>query len=472
MRHLYNILIALAVCIFAATSCIEDSFTYSSSDLLEFSCDTLSFDTIFTEFNTPTHQFVVYNRHKKQIKISSITLGSSNNSNFYIGVDAMKGKEFHDVTIRGGDSIYIFVESRISANGQNTPLRVEDKINFVTNGVPQQVVLRAWGQDVQRIYRTQLTSDTHFTNEKPYVLFDTLFVEKGATLTIDAGAVVYFHDKAAMKVDGTLIANGTQQAPIDLRGDRTDYLFKGANYDIMSGQWGGIEFTENSYGNEMSYVNMRGSSNGVSVKSANTDKRALHIFNSVLRNSSGSVLTAENSWIEAEGCEICDAKKEVLNITGGKHHYINCTFGNYYLFGIRSSAIIGVTLKDADNNPIHPTLTFDNCIISGNISELSQNAFDGESIIFRNCMLRSKGSDDNNFLNCRWGGDAKFKIIRDKYIFDYRLGNDSEAIAVGDPSLCPDFAATDRYGEKRIYNGSIDAGAYRWIETVDENNNK
>ena len=190
MRHLYNILIALAVCIFAATSCIEDSFTYSSSDLLEFSCDTLSFDTIFTEFNTPTHQFVVYNRHKKQIKISSITLGSSNNSNFYIGVDAMKGKEFHDVTIRGGDSIYIFVESRISANGQNTPLRVEDKINFVTNGVPQQVVLRAWGQDVQRIYRTQLTSDTHFTNEKPYVLFDTLFVEKGATLTIDAGAVV------------------------------------------------------------------------------------------------------------------------------------------------------------------------------------------------------------------------------------------------------------------------------------------
>ena len=87
-------------------------------------------------------------------------------------------------------------------------------------------------------------------------------------------------------------------------------------------------------------------------------------------------------------------------------------------------------------------------------------------------MLRSKGSDDNNFLNCRWGGDAKFKIIRDKYIFDYRLGNDSEAIAVGDPSLCPDFASTDRYGEKRIYNGSIDAGAYRWIETVDENNNK
>lgn len=461
--RLHYIVLVMAVLVFAATSCIEDGFTTSSSDVLEFSCDTLSFDTVFTELNTPTKQFVVYNRHKKQINISSISLSGENGGKFYLNVDGMKGESFHDVTIRGGDSIYIFVESRINANGQNTPLKVEESVNFVTNNVPQKVVLKAWGQDVERIGRTTITSDTHFTAEKPYVIFDTIFVEQGATLTIDAGATLYFHDKAAMRIYGRMVANGSQSKPIHLRGDRTDYLFAGANYDIMSGQWGGIEIEQGSYDNEMNYVLMRGSTDGVRVKSEAAERQALHLYNSVLRNASESVLTASNSRISAEGCEICDASKEVVKLNGGKYHFVNCTFGNYYLFGIHATSIVDIALKDTDGNDIHPSATFDNCIISGNTAELSHDAFDGEDVMFRNCMLRSKGSDDNNFLNCMWGGDAKFRINRDKYVFDYRLGNESSAIAVGDPSLCPSSATVDRYGEQRIYNGSIDAGAYRWI---------
>lgn len=467
-----TIMFIIAAIVFAATSCIEDSFTTSSNDLLEFSCDTLSFDTVFAEVGTPTRQFVVYNRHKKQINISSISLSGVAEGKFFINVDGMKGEKFHDITIRGKDSIYVFVESRIDATGQNAPLKVEDCINFTTNGVTQKVILKAWGQDVNRIYRTELTADTHFTSEKPYVIFDTIFVAQGATLSIDAGTTLYFHDKAAICVNGTLLANGEQEKPIHLRGDRTDYLFKGANYDIMSGQWGGIEFGENSYGNELRFVNMRGSSNGISVKSNDTGKRTLHIFNSVLRNSSGNVLSSENAWIDAEGCEICDASKEVLNIIGGKCHFINCTFGNYYLFGIKTNAIIGINLKGENDMAIHPSIIFYNCIISGNTSEFSQNSFDGEDIILRHCMLRSKGSDDNNFLNCRWGGDAKFLLNREKYIFDYRLSNESDAIAIGDPSLCPESALLDRYGSPRIYNGSIDAGAYRWIQSNEDEQNK
>ena len=92
------------------TSCIEDDFTTSSSDVLAFSCDTVAFDTIITLQGSATQQFVVYNNSKKQINISSIKVAGISDAKFYLNVDGTKGSEFHDIEIRGNDSIYIFVE--------------------------------------------------------------------------------------------------------------------------------------------------------------------------------------------------------------------------------------------------------------------------------------------------------------------------------------------------------------------------
>ena len=78
-------------CLFGTTACIEDDFTSSSADLLEFSCDTVAFDTVFTELGTPTKQFVIYNRHKKMINISSISLQGNAHGRFFLNVDGMKG---------------------------------------------------------------------------------------------------------------------------------------------------------------------------------------------------------------------------------------------------------------------------------------------------------------------------------------------------------------------------------------------
>ncbi|MDO4510926.1 MAG: hypothetical protein Q4B68_03800, partial [Bacteroidales bacterium] len=61
-------------------------------------------------------------------------------------------------------------------------------------------------------------------------------------------------------------------------------------------------------------------------------------------------------------------------------------------------------------------------------------------------------------------GDPKFYVNREKYIFDYRLMNESDAIARGDRSLCPESARYDRYGNDRFASGSAtDLGAYVWI---------
>lgn len=454
------------------TACIEDGFTNSSSDLLEFSVDTLYFDTIFTEVGTPTKQFVVYNRHDKMINISSIKIAHESSGKFYLNVDGVKGEDLSNVEIRGNDSIYIFVEAYIDQNDANNPIEFNEKLNFVTNGVTQQVTINAWGQDVRRLTAPAITQDTHFTAEKPYVIFDTLRVSKDATLTLDAGATLFFHDKAAMVVDGTLIANGSKDSVINLRGDRLDKVVGGIGYDIMSGQWGGITFTADSYGNEMSYVYMRGSSAGIVADSANIDKRKLHLFNSILHNSSSSVLESRHSWIEAEGCEFSDAAGSVVKLVGGKVNFANCTMANYYLFSVISGSILNLSyINNDESNGINPLMnaSFDNCIIYGNSSDINIGDLTGMSVYFRNCLFKSSGTDDDNFLNCVWGGDPKFYTIRNEYLFDYRLHNESDAVGKGNASFCPQNALTDFYGNYRINSeDGIDIGAYVWIKSEED----
>lgn len=462
---IFAVLTALSV---ASTGCISDDFTTSSSDVLAFSADTVAFDTVITAQSTPTKQFMVYNRSKKMINISSIKVAGNGRGRFYINVDGMKGSEFHDVEVRGQDSIYVMVESNIDVTGTDEPVEATDRIDFVTNGVTQSVALTAWGQDVNIVKGDTIKADTRLRAGKPYLVYDTLVVAQGATLTLDPGVTMLFHAKAGMKVEGRLDARGTQEQPIALRGDRLDHVVGQINFDIMSGQWGGVRFGRHSYGNEMAYVEMRGSAIGVEVKPESADRMALHLFNSVLHNSSSSVLSATGAWVEAEGTELSDAAGSVASFEGGKVRLVQCTLANYYLF----DAISGPILNLVTDNDSLPALDahVDNCIIYGNASELASGDYSGTNVLLRNCLLKSKGSDDANFINCVWGGDPKFYTVREKYVFDYRLKNESDAIAAGDRSLCPASARYDRYGQDRWQREGIDLGAYVWVQATDDDN--
>lgn len=475
MKRLHTLIILVVTTLtIINTACIEDDFTSSSGDTLTFSTDTLAFDTIFTAVGTATHKFTVYNRHSKMINISSIKINGESKAKFYLNVDGVKGNEFNNVEIRSKDSIFVFVEAYIDPTDKNNPIELKDKIEFITNGVTQDIVLTAWGQDVKREHATVISKNTTFTAERPYVIFDTLHIEKDATLTLEPGANLYFHDKGAMKIDGKLIANGTQEKPINLRGDRLDKVVGGISYDIMSGQWGGITFTSDSYENEMQYVLMRGSTTGVTIDSCNIDRRKLHIYNSVLHNSSNSVLLSKHAWIDAEGTEFSDAKNSVVNLTGGKITFVHCTIANYYLFSAISGALLSVDYimpKDQKEIPLM-VASFNNCVIYGNAGDISNGNLEGSNVFLRSCLLKSSGTDDSNFINCTWKSDPMFYTVREDYIFDYRLRNKSEAIAKGDVSLCPQSLKYDRYGIDRFSREGIDIGAYTWVPAKDEETDK
>ena len=100
----FSLLVALTV-----FSCRPDeNFTTNSSDSLEFSVDTLRFDTVFTELGSATRFFKVYNRNDKPIRISNIRIEGTNAAFFRMNVDGIPSNDQTDVEVRAQDSIYVF----------------------------------------------------------------------------------------------------------------------------------------------------------------------------------------------------------------------------------------------------------------------------------------------------------------------------------------------------------------------------
>ena len=153
---------------------LDENYSNNPNHRLSFSVDTLSFDTVFTTIGSATKEFMIYNRNDQPLLISEIMLASGEETGFRINVDGRKGDHFQNVRIQADDSLYVFVEVTVNPNASNQPLLVDDSIIFTTNGVKQSVRLEAYGQNVN-LYKNGLilTQDTHFTAERPYLIYDS-----------------------------------------------------------------------------------------------------------------------------------------------------------------------------------------------------------------------------------------------------------------------------------------------------------
>ena len=463
MRTLFFFFISLVMASFSV-SCISDDFTDSPSDVLTFSTDTLRFDTVFTDLGTPTARLKVYNRASKAVNISSIRMRSDDGV-FSMNVDGMSGKTFENVEIRANDSIFVFVECFIASNDDPRPFAVEGMMDFVTNGVTQTVTLEAYGQNVRRLRGVTLDTDAVFTDEIPYVVFDTLRVAEGVTLTVKPGARLLFHDKGMLQVDGRLIAEGETGKMISMRGDRLDDVLPDTGYEILAGQWQGIRFGAGSFGNRMEYVEMQSTVHGVIVDSCGvTDRDKLTLVNSWLHNSQGNVLRSHHAKVDAYGCCFSDAGEAVVDLRGGVHDFVQCTMANYYLFAISPESILNLSYltREESSGITNPLMkaNFNNCIIYGITSPLTPGDLAGTDVYVRNVLLGVGGSDDDHFISCIWNENPEFETVRDEYIFNYHLKEDSPAISAGNPAYVTSECLTDMDGIDRLEKGNPALGAY------------
>lgn len=462
-------IILSALAAIAMSSCIDDSISGSPADQPTFSTDTLKMGTVFTDQVTTTHRMTVYNRGSKGISINDIHLEGEHGDLFRLNVDGMSGTTFSDVEIRAKDSIYVFVEATLPENGGVMPVDVNADLVFTTAGVSQKVVLNAQGQDVERLRHVTVSEDRTLTAGKPYQIFDSLVVAEGATLTLEAGTRLHFHDGATFIVRGTLRSLGTSEAPVNICGDRTGNVITNITFDLMSRQWPGLQFAPSSHDNYISHTSIRNTHYGVIVnggdEARDDEKPMLTLHNSQLRNSGDLVLEVYNANILATGCEFGEAANGLVRLEGGKHRFDQCTFANYYLF----SALGGPAIQFAnalpdEQNELGWPLTraeFTNSIVYGNGTSLSHGDLTGSQIFFRHCMIKEDGKDDDNFINCIFGKDPLYYTVREDYIFDYRVKPDSPVIGAGSPELMLPESATDYYGLRRPT--PPDLGAYVYV---------
>ena len=148
-KHLMRIrlwhLLFLVPLYLAQLACFEEEITSSMDAKLEFSLDTLRFDTVFTELGSATRSFRVYNNNDLAVVISKVSLENSA-SFFRFNIDGFLGPEAKEIEIRGGDSIWVFVEVTVDPDQDITasPFVIEENLIFETNGNTQEVLLEAW----------------------------------------------------------------------------------------------------------------------------------------------------------------------------------------------------------------------------------------------------------------------------------------------------------------------------------------
>lgn len=427
---------------FALSGCIVDSFDTSPSAQPTFStsADGLDMGLFFADMPSPTSNLRIHNHNSKLISLSEVRMRSG--EYFRINVDGRTGRVFNDVDIRPNDSVYVFVECTLPVPEEAEPVEFSDWLDVTTNGVTKSVRICARSQRVNRLDGVTLDGDFTISAEVPTLVYDTLRVAPGVRLTVEPGARLHFHDGAALIVDGTLLCEGTAEAPIELSGDRTNNVVADISFEVMSNQWEGVRFTSVSRGNRMAYTSVINTCQGVAVDSL----ADLTLLNSRLHNSGGRQLAAADSTtVTALGCEISNAASALLHLGAGTFVFDRCTIANWYLFKWPDEEI--VVLADAEAT----SADFANCIIYGRDAAISDYENPEEvDIWFRRCLFKVKGNDDERYLACLWETDPLLDYSLTEYTFSYLPAPDSPALDAADGELDhPLLPAVDRHGRQR-----------------------
>jgi len=482
IHHILFFVIVALVVQMLIPSCIDESISADTSLKLDFSVDTLQFDTVFTTIGSSTSQIKVYNPNKKNLKISAIGLGMGANSPYRINVDGSTSKtnQFTDIELRAGDSLFVFVEVTIDPLRTNAAVFVKDSIVFLTNSNRQDVKLLAYGQDMEILSNRTIRNDTTLTGEKPYLVYGDLVVDTAKTLTLNPGCRLYFHNQVSLVVYGNLIANGTRELPVLLRGDRTDRIFTDIPYNYVSNQWGGMLLLNEEGKHKLNYVTMNSGYAGVYLSNQNRNKRpSLEMINCRIHNFLKYGLVVQNADVLVANTEISNTGAYSVYLNGGKHTFIHTTIANYF-----NSTNVRIQPSARENyaavmimelNRIIPMETvFENCIISGSstdemdimtrFSEQYHGLFSNsyirktkpatESPVFRQISWYDKNKRDTVFVNTYFDNE---KLI----YYNFMPDSVSPARNIGsmDAALKYPF---DINGNSRLEDNKPDAGACEW----------
>lgn len=413
MKNLFPFL--LFACITLLLACQQEDNFYEKSDaMLEFSLDTLRFDTVFTELGSATRILKVYNTYNQPIKIGRISVESGNDTRFRFNIDGFASNTVEDIEIAANDSLYIFGEVTVNPDAplSISPYVIEDFLVFETNGNTQKVLLEAWGQNANYIPNRfskgtiNLLSceggEITWDDPKPYVIYGLLLIDD-CTLNLPPGTRIYVHGGIVqneqlgvyndgyiwVQDNGKIKARGTVQDSIVIQGDRLEEGFA-----EVSGQWTGVILGKGSTGNIFEYTHIKNSRFGIFADSTSE----VTIRNAQFSNFIQSGILAFNANITASNSLVYNSSgNSVQLILGGNYDFKYCTIASY---GVDASAI-GMSNffcynQDCSVNAIQPlNASFTNSIFYGSKKDevILSDGLEGEQpdlfrYSFTNCIVR------------------------------------------------------------------------------------
>ena len=479
-----NKLIVFILCI-ALFSCKKEiDFSSDQGGPLNFSNDTITFDTIFASIGSITKTLTVYNYNDYDVT-TNIQLNGNSSANFRMNIDGIAGNNQEDINIPANDSIFIFLEVTIDPSNNTTPYILSDSIIFYSDNNLQTVKLVAWGQDAYfhtpntfgeiingtdttKFYYHLLDCSAPWENDKPHVIYGYAIVDPGNTLTINEGCQVYLHKNSGLIIGnpfkeekgGTLLINGQLGNEVTFQGDRLDSWYKD-----NPGQWDRIWITPGSIDNNINYAIIKNGNIGIHADTVYNNNPTLNISNTVISNMTGVGILGQGAKINGHNLVIskCGQYTVACNI-GGQYSFSHCTFANYWDYGRRStpSILLNNYYEGIDGQTYIRDLeeaSFTNCIIDGGLStEVSfmKNDNGNFNYMFQNCMIKLDNSDVNstNYSDIILNKNPEFFDVSNN---DFNLTESSPAIDSGTlTSFTNDLSGN--------FRAEPDVGAYEYID--------
>lgn len=412
---------------------------------LEFSCDTMAFDTVFTAMGSTTRLFKVYNRGDEAVRIGEVTLEGGRGSRFRLNVDGDTSAVARNVDIAAGDSVFVFVRANINPNLATEPFLIEDAVLLRSEGFERRVPLTAWGRNAVyhvptdtihtpdgsplidptfgKPYAYSVIDCENWRHDLPHVIIGYAVVDSRHTLHLQEGDELYFHNDAVLWVydSATLDVHGTVEQPVLFTSVRHD-----GRYDKLPGQWGYVWLSLGSKDNVVEHAVIENGYVGILADSCVNANPTLRISNTLIRNHTHVGLMGQTARIEGDNLLLSNCGSAVAVFQyGGDYRFSHCTFANYWRYESRKLPAVIVTnyLDYEDTRYLYPMWAeLSDCIVYGSRA-------DGEMLVDLDDRVEAVATVTHSIVRGgEWDEDPKFVNPAEG---DFHLEEGSPALGIG-----------------------------------------
>ncbi|KWW29726.1 MAG: hypothetical protein AUK63_1326 [bacterium P3] len=443
----YLAALPVLLCLTLCVSCHKEEWVNGLQGVA-FSCEAVSFDTVFTHCGTTTRQLKIYNRGNDDIRIESVTLTGllrHGHSCFRLNVDGDTALTAHNIEIASGDSCFVFVQATIDPNSASALFVETDTLLLRSGGDQRKLPLQACGRNA--IYHLpkdtlQLADGSYPTDnfgnhysysvidcagwrhDLPHVIVGYAVVDANNTLNLTAGDELYFHNDAVLWVydSATLHVEGSATQPVRFTSLRHDGW-----YDFLPGQWGYIWLSSGSRDNVIRHAVIENGTVGILADTNAGGNPTLTVECCEIRRQSMAGIIGQTAYIVGRNLLVhtCGVATVALQY-GGRYELEHCTLANYWSYGGRDNASVIVNNHLTHNGIEYlyalPLARFSNSIVYGNRAA-------GEMLLDLDERIEAHIEIDNTIVR---GGDWDVDpCFTDPYGGDYRLNDGSPAAGLG-----------------------------------------